>query len=484
MPLAHPNAVPPPWETYPAPRVFERLVQPARPGMSDTRTATGFAGLPVRSVPWSWSALPKLRADDAVYLTNVDVAAKGASWARLIELAERGGVFISLGALATLVNRERRGTAVLRIRRATDMVPCAEVNDSNFITRGFALDDILPYGWFDQAKRTYIQRCLVQSPALERFCKREGLSTVLSTDAATRRASDHPLCLYRQGRKGFLLVIDTEPPSSWPTAQAVSPYVRRFVAQALGHQEPFRGQYTVTPRSHQEFEQTMAGLSERLALIRWVPMHSTRSEPPIGWVDVRKPNDRMFTPAASVRTIGIRTGFAADEWDLVSGVLTALKQFFRPPPHSRTDLAALLSRNTIQWTPVVSRRAVPPPAPDDEYTYLMGVPTAYRRACAKRVPAAPDVRIDVHRAHSDAIEIRATASPAEVGRVRKACAALAKSFGVAIVIDAAKRNGKSGTAEYWELAFPVEHDSHAYDAIAATDRVVRVLERVLLTVMG
>jgi hypothetical protein len=470
VPEAHPLALPPPWETYPAPLVIKRVVQAPAPQ----------AGGPRR--------VPTVRRNDALQLTDANAGPAGPSWADLIDLADHRVVIVSLAVLASAINRVSARAATLCVRRQQDKPTCAMVREASFITRGFALNDVFWYGWHDPSRNAYVQRYLGRSPRLREFCEANDMIPVLITETDTDAGSGHPLCLYHARRSGFLLAIDTEPPSGWASARPVSPYANRLLRQALGQTRPLRGQYVVPPRCRQEFEQTMYGLGDRFPRMRWVPTHGIHRKPPIGLIELN------LRPGGTARIqqphrIGIRTGFAADEWDLVFGVAMFLKQLAasrgsaarsdnRQRGRRHAAPAEHLTPAAIEWIPLAGQRAVPPPAGPKEYTYVIAVPPELRRTDTTPGPSRPDVRIDLKRARDGEITIRlpAKAAPA-VRTIATRLAGLSGPLGVPIRVDASAR--LSGSVETWELTFPVEPNPHAYDAITAADRVACVLDAVL-----
>lgn len=448
-PEAHPLALPPPWDTYPPPFRVERIIRRS----DDERV---------------WRACmdsTRPRGNEAVSIGDEDVRGAGLTWRRLAELADRRVVIVSLGVLAEAINQTSARAATLRIHRQTDTPTCAMVSEASFITRGFSLHDVFRYGWREAGGGAFAQRYLAKSPGLRRFCEGYGLTTVLVSEGETDYSTGHPMCLCRAGRGGFLLAIDAEPPSRWASADRLSPYVDRLVGQALGQTGVLRGQYVVAPRCRQEFAQTMAGLGDRFPPLRWVPT-GVGSEPPIGWIDSSGAGGETAKDTRG-RRVQIRTGFAADEWDLVMGVAMLLKQSVRAGWGQRRPVA-------VQWIPIARRSAAPPPTGPKEFTYVIAVPPDLRRRMER--PASPDVRIDVKRARGPEIVVRTpTAGRALTARL----AMLSSSLGVAIRVEKAAR--AAGSVRNWDAAFPVEREAGSFDAITAAERVILVVEAVLHT---
>lgn len=471
MSESHPLAAPPPWETYPPPLRIRRIVSCSAPRAAGLRRTAAAA------------------RTDALRITDGDGGGHARSWASLVGMSEHRVVLVSLGVLASAINRVAPGVAVLRLRRQHDKPTCARVQEANFITRGFALHDVFWYGWHDRGRGVYVQRQLVRSARLRQFCRDHGLLTVLDSEADTDAASGHPLCLYRAGRSGFLLAMDLEPPANWTSAEPVSPYADRLLRQALGQASPGWGQYVTAPRCRQEFVQTMAGLADRFAHLRWVPTGSPKSRPPLGWMELRGGAARMPTHRKAGRMparILIRTGFSPGEWDLVFAVAMFLKELGRrgrtgamggPPArvlrrHNRG--APCEEMPAIRWVPLACRRAVPPPAGPKEYVYVMEVPSAGGRDGMDR---SASMRIDIRRARGSSIEIRTSTRSVNGRATMKRIARLCESLGVGLRIGRCPR--APDAAEAWELALPVTRRPCEYDAVAAVDRVVELLRALL-----
>lgn len=406
----------------------------------------------------------------AIWIPGGVARARGFAWTQVLAAAEQRPVLLSLDSFAACVNAERPDTVRVRLLRESGKPTCARVVYANRVTAGFALQDVLPFGWAAPGSRRAAVRCLQKTRMLEAFCRRHGLVTLLATEADTDAATGHPICLFREARRGLLLVIDLDPPAALPGGAPIAPYGGRLFAQALGWMAPNRGQYAVAPRSRQEFQQVLSQLCERFPALRWVPAGASRGAP-LGWVSRRSP---FAVPSAhAIPAVLLRTGFAPHEWDLVYGVLAFLKQSLLFGGNGGHPL----DRMRVGWVPVSCAEAVPP-ATRTEYRYLMAVPPVRRRRPPEPVPAA-DVRIDLARGRSGAIVIR-TDGP--VGPAfRRTLDRLAPSLGVAVRLQV--RLGTNGRRpRAWRVAFPLESDHHRYDAITATDRVVRLLEAILLEV--
>lgn len=444
LPAAHALALPPAWDTYPLPQCI--------------RTAGRGRGRPV------------------LWVGDGQAKAESLDWAQLLALSEQQPVIVSLESFCAALNRKASRLASMRVRQEKHKLTCGKVECTNFVTRGFALQDVFPLGWYDRQERMYVQRYLNYSARLREFCKRNTLVPLLTTETDSDTDSHHPLSLYREGRSGFLLAIDTAPPAGHEKATAISPYLDRLLAQAQGLVDPQRGQYAVSPRSHQEFQQILAQLNERFPLMRFVQTDGVRDEPPVGWVQLQRPRMPFAAAENSLQTLSIRTGFAKDEWDLVYGVLTYLKQVQRAATGRTPVLASLLSRFTLQWIPLASRPAVPP-STDEEYKYVLFVP-ARRRHLPVEYPKKADIRIDLRRNYEQVITIHASGGPVSAD-LRKRLTALSECLDLPVSLDLPRR-GLASLGTNWELTFPVEPRPAFFDSITAVNRVVRTVGTILL----
>ena len=503
---AHPLALPPPWSAY-APPLRVRTI--AGLGGSAPRAATlaGDAGLTIRWVSAGNGRRPA-RAD-AVLLGDDAVEAAVPSFERLTELADTRVVVASLGCLAKLISAGG-GPGHVHVRRQRDAAVCSRVEVANFITRGFALQDAFPCGWHEEGRGVFVQRYLVRSPRLRQWLRRHDLMVVLTTKAGSEYGSGHPMCLYRAGRSGFLLAVDFEPPPGFETARPVSPYPGRLLRQALGLDSPGYGQYCVPARLREEFEQLIAWFCERFPPLRWIPTYSPAEEPPLGWVELcpdagrahrgdAAPETARSRPGRTscraglprtpnpggLRRVELRTGFAPDEWDLIWGTQTFLKQLVRPGP-ARLDPCGRQSAPepyparapegvTLQWIPLSNPAAVPPPAGPKQYAYVVRVPDHLRRRPIER-PTTPDFRVDLRRSADDAVVVRSHARICR--RILDHLEGSGKHLGVPLRLRQTTCNTRR-----CELAFPIDTDPARFDAIVAVDRVVRVLGASLAAVL-
>lgn len=468
-PVAHALALPPPWTQYPPPFVVRRAVHVAAGANGSARSSKSartptLDSLPVRAV--SRAALAQLSGRQAIVIADGAVRAARTAWNDVLALADRHAVIVSLGAFASIAG----GSAVVTERVDQEKPVCAMVRESNFITRGFALHDIFVTGWFDADEHRYGMRCLQRTRSLREFCRANDLTTVLTTETDTESGSNHPLGLWRPGRAGWLLVMDVSPPVGRKTAVPASPYLHRFIRQALGQAEPHRGQYVVAPRSFPDCEQTLANLCERFPPLRWHRTVGPDGLPPIGWCELRAP-ESMVTASGDARVIELRTGHGPSEWDLVFGVLTWLKQLLRPPLRACAEARALLRQWALQWLPTAEPAAVPPTARKREYRYLIDVPP--ERCAPAPAPARADVCVDIRRGQGKAIVVRP--SGALAAAACDALAGVAESVDVPVRVDA-PRNGRPAA---WTIEFPVEPDPLAFDAITAVNRVVQVVDAVV-----
>lgn len=457
-PESHMNALPPPWSAYPPPIRANAIVTAAR----------------LRK-PLRVSAVP---SGHALWLVDGDPERLGLTWARLLLLADHMPILLSLGAMASAIGEAAPGVAQVQVSLRRGRPRCARVENASFVTRGFALHDAFWYGWRERGGDRYVQRYLAQTSGLRRFCKSVGLHTVLVTEAESERASGHPLCLFRAGRRGFLLALDAEPPPSCAGAVPVSPYMKRLGDQALGLRGPERGQYVATPCSRQEYLETLSGLCDRFTALRWVPCYARGADDgvPDAWVDYTAEDDGGDASTSTPLPVLLRTGFSPSEWDLVLGVATFLKQIAgRRDRRGRTPRVRRGLPRRIQWIPLVCPAAVPPAADPKDYRYLVTVPAERRRKPNER-PSRARVRIDLKRSAGAAIEVVAatrTAGRPVAGSLR----ALTRRLGIDVRVETA-RAGRKGP-ETWELRFPVEPGPDRYDAIVATERVIQVLDAVL-----
>jgi len=256
-------AVPPPL-AYPPPVCAERAIVYG-PAGSDSKLA-GWLAHRLGTRAASWRSLAQLRrgpnADEAIFIE--DGPWPGASLEQLEQWGRRGLVIASLGAFAQAVNGRGRDVVRTRIVRQQLAPPAGRVVWANFITRGFALWDVLPYCWDPDADGWFCQRQIVMTRELKRLLSAERFQVVLSSEGEYDKTSEHPLVLYRADRRGGgVLVMDAWLASSSSSNLAENEPAGALLLNALGRQRVSLGQYVVPAAKRRDAASQVWELAKR-----------------------------------------------------------------------------------------------------------------------------------------------------------------------------------------------------------------------------
>ena len=348
---SHPLAVPPPPHGYPAPRRSESVIV-----FGDTPAATKLAeliGLRLGAdrvhVRPPKDALTNTPPADAMIFPSTDRPPGRLTLGRLHRLAENATVVIGLEAFAALADKtsEKR----IKTRRIEQDVepPHARVGFGNFITRGFALNDVFPYWWNAARTGVYVQRVLHNTPALRKFTGKAGYETILFNEGETDASSGHPLCLFKPTEQGGVLVLDTDPIVTQTTSEDESTLPLHLLFNGLGMPQSTLGQFIVPNFDVDALAEELDDMGRRFPAVR---VHRVATDDPRRWIEIGGMPEGFGLPMALPPVILIRTGARTESWDGVYGALLWIKNLFRPPPFTVPYTPALLAKRRIAWTPV------------------------------------------------------------------------------------------------------------------------------------
>lgn len=265
----------------------------------------------------------------------------------LLKLAADRIVVISLPAFAKL---SKGALSLRRIEQEDDPIH-AKVFYANHVTRGFALQDTFAYAWAGRTAGSFVQNHFRKTPALEAFCKKHHLLTLLVSMCDREVTSDRPVCLYGQTPGGGLFVLDIEPLEAESSTMSEPALAMVFLLSILGQAQTGLGQYTVPVRKEAELIQLVRDLSERFPEF---VVHSA-SEPvrEIGeqLVTIGREDQSYGVPLKPKPVILVRSGLTSGDAEGVYGALIWFKQFIRMPPHTCPYALALASRFRLAWVP-------------------------------------------------------------------------------------------------------------------------------------
>ncbi len=443
------------------------------------------------------------RADAVILPASAPVPA-GLTLKRLHKLAADTVVIIGLEAFANLVNAKHADLALkTRVLKQTVQPPHARIAFADFLTHGFALGDIFPYWWDHKLAGVYAQRHLRNTPAFRKFCKKKGYETILTNEGATDAMSGHPLCLYRGGERGGVVVIDTEPVVAHPTSEDESCLAVHLLLNMLGAPQHALGQFVVPPGKLKDLTTELDEFGTRFPAIQVHPMSDGEQATESRWVEVNATGDGHFgLPVVASPAILIRTGGAAWDWDGVYGTLLWIKSLLRPAPYSSRCVQTLLGSRRIAWTPLMrpdrwGRLDAGHAEPDgtvadfDPGSVAAVIDIASTSVTQTRVvvpePGGPYAKYEqalaaLAAALLDGRHLYYAAGDGVAHAELNGCGFLPEPAGCAVVADAASfatdlhRAAQQAGAECLRLELPAEPHAGCAHSIRRTDRVALLLE--------
>ncbi|UCG17543.1 MAG: hypothetical protein JSV19_05820 [Phycisphaerales bacterium] len=359
---SHPAAVPPPPYAYPAPKHVQSIgvcgdVSEDRTLVRILRARYGNDAIRVLR-PQTLEAGPgkavRRGKCDAILIAGAlppGIRSVGA----LLALAERHLVVLSPQALAGL----SRGAVEVRTIRQKDDPLYATVQESNFITRGFALRDCFPFagqGVGGADPRVFVQPQFRSGRAFTGFCRKNGFITVLRSETDADATSGKPICLYKETPGGGVVVMDLDPIESKASTANERSLAVFLLLNALGAEQTSLGQFAVPARSHREFWEQITDFDQRFA--EWTvdgvtPPYRQNMRPYVQLGRKADASADTFGPPEVERPlILIRTGLTGDDLDGVYGAMTWLKSLVYPVPYACPYVKMLTSRYRIAWVPL------------------------------------------------------------------------------------------------------------------------------------
>lgn len=205
-PKCHPLANVPAWSTYKPPFSPDRLLLPA--SLSSVRSVLDDA-LPVATLaaPRSLKELVAAISGGAAVLDTAWAAALRLSLRDLQRLASVSWLIIDLDTFAAAINAA--GVAETRIMAVRGLCESlgARVAFSDVATRGFALQDVFPWGVVDEAGR-FSLRCLATTRSFRRWADEAGVAPLLETVGPADRHCEQILSAAWAVGMGELIATD------------------------------------------------------------------------------------------------------------------------------------------------------------------------------------------------------------------------------------------------------------------------------------
>jgi len=287
---------------------------------------------------------------DAVFFPDPTPPAAVSTMPRLLELAERHLVVLSLPAFARLRGR----TADTRTVIQPDDPIHAKVHFATFATHGLAIADVFPWAWRGADRRTFVQRHLRRGADLRAFCKEHGFEILLESVCETDATSGHPVCLYKETTGGGIFVLDVEPAESVATNFDEPDLAMYLLRNILGVDQNALGQYVTAARSAKAFRDEILELRQRYpaAVVTGEdhPDKPRRDQ----LVQVGCAEQGLGLPLVPRPLILIRTGLRGDDTDGVYGAMFWLKSLVRPEPFACPFAEELVSRFRFAWVPLLA----------------------------------------------------------------------------------------------------------------------------------
>ncbi len=342
---SNPLALPPPPYTYAAPRKVRRICvcddkAENRPLVAMLRTR--FRKALVEHHRTDQLPLSTLQADALIV-----AGSKPPAGMRSLSALEREGanrlVIVSLEAFAKIVGGDLKVRAV---DQPDDPIH-AKVVWANFITRGFALRDAIPWTSPSSDRRVFRQRHIRRGATVTRLRKTHGYETILESETDSDSTSDHPICLYKEIAGGGVVILDTDAVETLPTTQDETGLAALMLLNMLGVDQAAVGQYTVPVDTENAWYRLLREFAERYAAVRLSGADRC---------------DMMLEVGASQETFGlspaprpvllIRTGLTGDDFAGMYGCMTYLKHLVRNAPYETPFARDLLGGFRLAWVPL------------------------------------------------------------------------------------------------------------------------------------
>lgn len=226
-PKCHPLAAVPAWSSVRPGLKLERIVLPE----SLAALTPLAAHLPTDVVkrPKSKAALARLVHEAIVVLDPAWLRPLDVRLGDLLSLAREGWLIVDLESFADVVRKARVAETEVRTLAATREIMSARVEYADVPTRGFALQDVLPYGYID-ADGDFATRALLATKSWKALADESGFAPLLITETPWARKCHDVLSAASAVGRGELIVTDLP----WLQAGAFGPLIApRLMAHLL-----------------------------------------------------------------------------------------------------------------------------------------------------------------------------------------------------------------------------------------------------------
>ncbi len=351
--LSHPLALPPPPHACPAPRKVSKILVCDDDGEDRPLTAMLKKRFGRRAVTHAKAGSVKFSdvKADAVIIAGDKPLAGARTLSALERLAEQCIVVVSMTAFARVAGD---GIETRTIEQSDDPLHAC-VREGNFITRGFALEDIFPFATKDAHASggsdhlTMTHRQFRKTGALTALIKKRGYLTVLESMTDRENTSHVPMCLYKPTEHGGLIVYDVEAVETLPTNRDEPNLAAFLLLNMLGTDQVSLGQYVVPL----EMEKDFCALIKEFA-IRYLVFEYHGQDRNDMLLTLGKDTESVGLPIRERPLILLRSGLRGDDMAGIYGTFFYLKNLVRPDAYGTSYARDLVSRFRIAWAPLAS----------------------------------------------------------------------------------------------------------------------------------
>lgn len=227
-PKCHPAANVPRWTAYQPPCPLRRLVLPAE--LAPLASAIDWAEVMLLRAPASVGELRRAVRGAAAVLAPDWLRRLDLSWDDLLTLAREAWLLVDLQSAVERLGISSCCRTELKTYRDADGIMSARVEYADVPTRGFALQDVLPFSFID-ARGRFCTRVLRATRSWRAYAAETGLATLLSSETPWAERHADVLSAARPTERGELLMTDLP----WLVAGTFGPLLAPRLATRLLH---------------------------------------------------------------------------------------------------------------------------------------------------------------------------------------------------------------------------------------------------------
>ena len=350
--VSHVQAIPAPPNVLDAPRIADRVCVCSKNAGDRpiTRLLAGYFGDRQVQTLLPEELRPSAVAADALLLPDPTPPPAIRSLNGLVKLAADRVVVMSLPAFARL----NSGWLSLKRIQQEDDPTFAKVAYANYATRGFALHDTFVYGWPGRTPGSFVQNQYRKTKALDTFCKRHGLKTLLVSMCDRDATSDRAISLFKLTPGGGLFVLDIEPAEAEGSANGEPTLAMHLLLSILGRPQTSLGQFIVPFRARNQFPATMREMAGRFEHFVVHDADVPAEEVTRQLVTAGREDQSYGLPLQPKPVILVRSGLSGGDVEGVYGALLWFKQLVQMAPHTCPYAPQLARQFRFAWVPWVA----------------------------------------------------------------------------------------------------------------------------------